>query len=105
MSDVNITDRSGGIRERAVLRVLSLVLYAAVVAGAQPLALPSGPEARPALPQASPQRTSADPPKGALWIIPHTLKLTNLSDLQPGGRVNVEFDLLAKYVERMLAAR
>ena len=72
MSDVNITDGSGGIRERAVLRVLSLVLYAAVVAGAQPAALPSGPEARPALPQASPQRTSADPPKGALWIIPHT---------------------------------
>jgi len=72
VSDVNITDGSGGIRERAVLRVLSLVLYAAVVAGAQPAALPSGPEARPALPQASPQRTSADPPKGALWIIPHT---------------------------------
>lgn len=37
-----------------------------------------------------------------VWLIPHTLAMTNLGDLQPGRAVNVEFDLLAKYVERML---
>ena len=39
------------------------------------------------------------------WIISHTAALTNLHTLKPGDRVNLEFDLLAKYVERMLAAR
>jgi riboflavin synthase len=39
----------------------------------------------------------------AVWIIPHTLRHTNLSILGPGDWLNVEFDLLAKYVERMLA--
>ena len=39
------------------------------------------------------------------WIIPHTAALTNLHTRKPGDRVNLEFDLLAKYVERMLAAR
>jgi hypothetical protein len=36
------------------------------------------------------------------WIIPHTFRSTNLKAAQPGDRVNLEFDLLAKYVERML---
>jgi Riboflavin synthase alpha chain len=35
-------------------------------------------------------------------IIPHTLQHTNLHALQPGGTVNVEVDLIARYVERML---
>ncbi len=39
------------------------------------------------------------------WIIPHTDALTNLHTRKAGDRVNLEFDLLAKYVERMLAAR
>ena len=39
------------------------------------------------------------------WIIPHTAALTNLHTRQPGDRLNLEFDMLAKYVERMLAAR
>ena len=39
------------------------------------------------------------------WIIPHTAALTNLHTRKRGDRVNLEFDLLAKYVERMLAAR
>jgi riboflavin synthase len=39
------------------------------------------------------------------WIIPHTRAVTNLTDRQPGDRVNLEFDLLAKYVERILAVR
>jgi riboflavin synthase len=37
----------------------------------------------------------------AVWLIPHTLKLTNLDTLKPGSLVNLEFDLLAKYAERM----
>ncbi len=40
-----------------------------------------------------------------LWIIPHTLAATNLGDRKPGERVNLEYDLLAKYVERMLEHR
>jgi riboflavin synthase len=38
-------------------------------------------------------------------IIPHTIKLTNLSSLNPGDPVNLEIDILAKYVERLLQAR
>jgi riboflavin synthase len=39
------------------------------------------------------------------WIIPHTRRYTNLKSAQSGDLVNLEFDILAKYVERMLAAR
>ena len=35
-------------------------------------------------------------------IIPSTRQLTNLSAIEPGDRVNVEVDVIAKYVERML---
>jgi riboflavin synthase len=38
----------------------------------------------------------------AVWVIPHTKKQTNLASAKPGDLVNVEFDILAKYVERML---
>ncbi len=41
----------------------------------------------------------------AVWLIPHTLKVTNLSRLKPGARVNLEFDLLAKYAESLNAKR
>jgi riboflavin synthase len=37
-----------------------------------------------------------------VWIIPHTWDRTNLRCLAPGSRVNLEFDVVAKYVERML---
>jgi len=40
-----------------------------------------------------------------IWIIPHTLAVTNLRAAKPGTHVNLEFDLLAKYVERLLATR
>jgi riboflavin synthase len=40
-----------------------------------------------------------------LWIIPHTLQETNLGDLKPGDRVNLEYDMLAKYAERQLGNR
>lgn len=35
-------------------------------------------------------------------LIPHTLKVTTLGRLVPGTRVNLEVDLIARYVERML---
>jgi riboflavin synthase len=37
-----------------------------------------------------------------VWIIPHTRSQTNLASARKGNLVNLEFDLLAKYVERML---
>jgi riboflavin synthase len=38
-------------------------------------------------------------------IIPHTWEVTNLGHKTPGDPVNVEVDILAKYVERLLGAR
>lgn len=35
-------------------------------------------------------------------LIPHTLEMTNLHTLQPGSRVNLEVDLIARYCERLL---
>ena len=35
-------------------------------------------------------------------LIPHTLAETTLSDAVPGSAVNLEMDVLAKYVERLL---
>jgi len=37
-------------------------------------------------------------------LIPHTLENTTLGTLQAGARVNLEIDLIARYVERMLTA-
>ncbi len=39
----------------------------------------------------------------AVNLIPHTLGATNLGALQAGDRVNLEIDLIARYVERMLS--
>jgi riboflavin synthase len=36
-------------------------------------------------------------------IIPHTAEMTNLHSLKPGDPVNIEVDVIAKYVEKMLA--
>lgn len=41
----------------------------------------------------------------AVWLIPHTLAVTNLRSKQAGDTVNLEFDLLAKYVEKLGARR
>jgi riboflavin synthase len=38
-------------------------------------------------------------------LLPHTLAVTTLGALHPGDAVNLEVDVLAKYVQRMLAAR
>ena len=40
----------------------------------------------------------------SVWLIPETLKRTNLSALQVGAVVNLEVDVLAKYVERIMKA-
>jgi riboflavin synthase len=37
-------------------------------------------------------------------LIPHTLLTTNLKNLRAGSRINLEVDLIARYVERMLTA-
>lgn len=45
------------------------------------------------------------PASFVLWIIPRTMEVTTLRHARPGILVNVELDLLAKYTERLLAAR
>lgn len=37
-------------------------------------------------------------------LIPHTFEVTTLGRLKPGARVNLEIDLIARYIERMLTA-
>ena len=37
----------------------------------------------------------------AVWLIPHTLAATNIRSKKTGDTVNLEFDLLAKYVEKI----
>ena len=41
----------------------------------------------------------------AVWIIPHTIAVTNLRTKRPGDPVNLEFDLLGKHVEKLLLSR
>lgn len=38
-------------------------------------------------------------------IIPHTAQNTTLGEIKPGRQLNVEVDVLARYIDRMLAAR
>jgi riboflavin synthase len=41
----------------------------------------------------------------AVWIIPHTIAVTNLRVRGVGDSLNLEFDMLGKYVEKLLHAR
>jgi riboflavin synthase len=41
----------------------------------------------------------------AVWLIPHTLSVTNLREKRVGDPVNLEFDLLGKHVEKLLLTR
>jgi len=45
------------------------------------------------------------PEEFAVALVPHTLEATTLSALRPGQNVNLEADVLAKYVERLLIPR
>jgi riboflavin synthase len=38
-------------------------------------------------------------------VIPHTAQTTNLRSLRPGDPVNLEVDVIAKYVEKMIAPK
>jgi riboflavin synthase len=40
--------------------------------------------------------------KVTVAIIPHTVKMTNLKSLKPGDPINLEIDMVAKYVEKMM---
>ena len=40
-----------------------------------------------------------------IWLIPHTMEVTNLHTKKNGDRVNLEFDLIAKYVEKLFAPK
>jgi riboflavin synthase len=40
--------------------------------------------------------------RSTIAIIPHTVEMTNLHSLKPGDPVNLEADLIAKYVEKMM---
>ncbi len=39
----------------------------------------------------------------SVWIIPHTMEVTTLGSKQVGSKVNIECDVLGKYVERLLS--
>ena len=41
----------------------------------------------------------------SVWLIPHTLAVTNLAEKRIGDGVNLEFDLLGKYVEKLVSLR
>jgi riboflavin synthase len=41
----------------------------------------------------------------AVALIPHTLEVTTLGKTEPGDAVNLEVDILAKYVERLLRSK
>ena len=38
-----------------------------------------------------------------IWVIPHTLKLTNLSNIKINSIVNIEFDILSKYIRNYIS--
>ncbi|PID76034.1 MAG: riboflavin synthase [Deltaproteobacteria bacterium] len=46
---------------------------------------------------------SCGPARFSVSIIPHTLKMTSLGGLKVGSRVNIELDILGKYVEKLLS--
>jgi riboflavin synthase len=46
---------------------------------------------------------AVDDERFAVALIPHTLEATTLGVLEPGDPVNLEVDVLAKYVERLTA--
>ena len=47
--------------------------------------------------------TSVSPGSFSVALIPYTLDHTNLGTLEPGDKVNLEFDILGKYVQKNLA--
>jgi riboflavin synthase len=48
---------------------------------------------------------ASEPDRFSVALIPYTLAVTTLGPLRPGDKVNLETDLLAKYVQRLVEAR
>lgn len=48
---------------------------------------------------------NADPDRFSIALIPHTLEVTTLGQRAVGDTVNIETDILGKYVDRLLSAR
>jgi len=46
----------------------------------------------------------ADGCEFSINLIPHTVEITTLKNVKAGAKVNLEVDLIARYVERMLSA-
>ena len=47
----------------------------------------------------------SEPDRFSIALIPYTLAVTTLGSLKPGGKVNLETDVLAKYVQRLVEAK
>ncbi|MBN1394742.1 MAG: riboflavin synthase [Pirellulales bacterium] len=47
----------------------------------------------------------SEPDRFSVALIPYTLEVTTLGPLRPGGKVNLETDLLAKYAQRLVEAK
>ena len=41
----------------------------------------------------------------SVWLIPHTLKVTNLHGKSVGDPINIEYDMIAKYLEKLQASK
>ncbi len=48
---------------------------------------------------------ASEPDRFSVALIPYTLAVTTLGPLRPGGKVNLETDILAKYVGRLVEAK
>ena len=48
---------------------------------------------------------ASEPDRFSIALIPYTLEVTTLGPLKPGDMVNLETDLLAKYVQRLVEAK
>jgi riboflavin synthase len=48
---------------------------------------------------------TVDQNRFSVFVIPHTLQVTTLGDLAVGDKVNIEVDMIARYLERLLSER
>jgi len=69
------------------------------------LALQMAPKGSVAVDGVSLTIVDSQPERFSVALIPYTLAVTTLGPLRPGDKVNIETDLLAKYVQRLLEAR
>ena len=48
---------------------------------------------------------SVDESSFSVWLIPHTLEATNLHSKSIGDPINIEYDMIAKYLEKLQASK